>query len=83
MAAAKRKLEAALEDARAAGCTVGADGSVTFPAGGKEVDGKVPDGGTVSPSTSMTDPTSAAIERQAVKVRPSWLRRPMARCVWP
>ncbi|MEU2062346.1 hypothetical protein ABZ576_18985, partial [Streptomyces sp. NPDC013455] len=51
MAAAKRKLEAALEDAKAAGCTVGADGSVSFPAGGEKVDGKVPEGGTVSPST--------------------------------
>jgi hypothetical protein len=71
MAAAKRKLEAATEDAKAAGCTVGADGSVSFPAGGKEVDGKVPEGGTVSPSTSMTDPTSAAIERQAVHMHPN------------
>ncbi|AKN70855.1 hypothetical protein QR97_14455 [Streptomyces sp. PBH53] len=71
MAAAKRKLEAALEDAKAAGCTVGADGSVTFPAGGKEVDGKVPEGGTVSASTSATDPTSAAIERQAVNMHPN------------
>ncbi|MFF9086805.1 alpha/beta hydrolase [Streptomyces sp. NPDC014991] len=71
MAAAKKKLEAALEDARAAGCTVGADGSVSFPAGGKEVDGKVPEGGTVSPSSSTTDPTAAAIERQAVNVHPN------------
>ncbi|WP_225825148.1 alpha/beta hydrolase [Streptomyces naphthomycinicus] len=71
MAAAKRKLDAALEDAKAAGCTVGADGSVSFPAGGKETDGKVPEGGTVSPSTSMTDPTSAAIERQAVNMHPN------------
>ncbi|MEU2221855.1 alpha/beta hydrolase [Streptomyces sp. NPDC018347] len=71
MAAAKRKLEAALADAEAAGCTVGADGSVTFPAGGEEVDGKVPEGDTVPPSTSMTDPTSAAIERQAVNMHPN------------
>ncbi|WP_346164048.1 alpha/beta hydrolase, partial [Streptomyces bangladeshensis] len=71
MAAAKRKLEAALEDAKAAGCTVGADGSVTFPAGGKEVDGKVPEGGTVSPSTSSTDPTAAAVERQAKNIHPN------------
>ncbi|GHH07355.1 alpha/beta hydrolase [Streptomyces rubradiris] len=71
MAAAKRKLEAAMEDAKAAGCTVGADGSVSFPAGGKEVDGKVPEGDTVSPSTSATDPTSAAIERQAVNMHPN------------
>ncbi|MEW2271003.1 alpha/beta hydrolase [Streptomyces griseofuscus] len=71
MAAAKRKLEAALEDAAAAGCTVGADGSVSFPAGGKEVDGKVPEGGTVRVSTSPTDPTAAALERQAVHMHPN------------
>ncbi|MGW5493222.1 alpha/beta hydrolase [Streptomyces olivaceoviridis] len=71
MAAAKRKLEAALADAEAAGCTVGADGSVTFPAGGTEVDGKVPEGGTVSPSTSLTDPTASAIEQQAVHQHPN------------
>ncbi|RRQ83300.1 alpha/beta hydrolase [Streptomyces griseofuscus] len=71
MAAAKRKLEAALEDAAAAGCTVGADGSVSFPAGGKEVDGKVPEGGTVRVSTSPADPTSAALERQAVHMHPN------------
>ncbi|MFB0616757.1 alpha/beta hydrolase [Streptomyces sp. AGS-58] len=71
MAAAKKKLEAALEDAQAAGCTVGADGSVSFPAGGKEADGKVPEGGTVSPSSSTTDPTAAAIERQAVNMHPN------------
>ncbi|MFF5401435.1 alpha/beta hydrolase [Streptomyces misionensis] len=71
MAAAKRKLEAALEDAKAAGCTVGADGSVTFPAGGKEVDGKVPEGGTVQVSTSPTDPTASALERQAVNMHPN------------
>ncbi|MFJ7148796.1 alpha/beta hydrolase [Streptomyces sp. NPDC100445] len=71
MAAARKKLEAALEDAQAAGCTVGADGSVSFPAGGKETDGKVPEGGTVSPSSSTTDPTAAAIERQAVNMHPN------------
>ncbi|MGW3458192.1 alpha/beta hydrolase [Streptomyces olivaceoviridis] len=71
MAAAKRKLEAALADAEAAGCTVGADGSVTFPAGGTEVDGKVPEGGTVSPSTTLTDPTANAIEQQAVHQHPN------------
>ncbi|MGW7786331.1 alpha/beta hydrolase [Streptomyces tricolor] len=71
MAAAKRKLEAALEDAKAAGCTVGADGSVTFPAGGKEVDGKVPEGGTVEMSTSPRDPTSASLERTAANMHPN------------
>ncbi|WP_405449620.1 alpha/beta hydrolase family protein [Streptomyces achromogenes] len=71
MAAAKRKLEAAVEDAEAAGCTVGADGSVSFPAGGKEVDGKVPEGGTVSASTSSTDATANAIEQQAIHQHPN------------
>ncbi|MFD0394571.1 hypothetical protein ACFQ3Z_28655 [Streptomyces nogalater] len=71
MAAAKRRLEAALEDAQAAGCTVGADGSVSFPAGGKEVDGKVPEGGTVSASTSSTDATANAIEQQAIHQHPN------------
>ncbi|WP_225811907.1 alpha/beta hydrolase [Streptomyces spinosus] len=71
MAAAKRKLEAALADAEAAGCTVGADGSVTFPAGGTEVDGKVPEGGTVSASASLTDPTADAIEQQAIHQHPN------------
>ncbi|MBN0044275.1 hypothetical protein JS756_09155 [Streptomyces actuosus] len=71
MAAAKRKLDAALEDAKAAGCTVGTDGSVTFPAGGKEVDGKVPEGGTVAVSTSPTDSPAAALERQAVRIHPN------------
>ncbi|WP_073948121.1 alpha/beta hydrolase [Streptomyces kebangsaanensis] len=71
MAAAKRKLEAALEDARASGCTVGADGSVTYPAGGTGTDGKVPEGGTVSSSGSPTDPTASAVERQAVTLHPN------------
>jgi hypothetical protein len=71
MAAAKRKLEAALEDAKGAGCTVGADGSVSFPAGGKEVDGKVPEGGTAAASTSSTDPTANALEQQAIHMHPN------------
>ena len=71
MAAAKRKLEAALADAEAAGCKVGADGSVTFPAGGKEVDGNVPEGGTVWPGTGPKDPTASALERQAVNMHPN------------
>jgi hypothetical protein len=71
MAAAKRKLEAALQDAEAAGCTVGLDGSVTFPAGGKEVDGKVPEGGTVSAGASPMDPAAAALDRQAARLHPN------------
>ncbi|WP_173456741.1 hypothetical protein [Streptomyces sp. NRRL S-31] len=64
MGAAKRKLEAATADAEAAGCTVGADGSVTYPAGGKEVDGKVPEGGTVAVGSSTKDPTAALDRRR-------------------
>ncbi|WDO06571.1 alpha/beta hydrolase family protein [Streptomyces murinus] len=71
MATAKRKLTAALTDAEAAGCTVSADGSVSFPAGGKEVDGKVPEGGTVAVGTGIKDPTASALERQAVSLHPN------------
>ncbi|MFJ9813677.1 alpha/beta hydrolase [Streptomyces sp. NPDC101151] len=60
-----------LEDAKAAGCTTGADGSVTYPAGGKEADGKVPEGGTMPPGTSPTDPTSASLERTAANIHPN------------
>lgn len=71
MAAAKRKLEAALADASANGCTVNPDGSVTFPAGGDAVDGKVPEGGTVQSTGTPTDPTAAAMYRQAANVHPN------------
>lgn len=71
MGAARRKLMAALEDARAAGCTVGADGSVTYPAGGDAVDGKVPDGGTVRGSGGPTSGTAAALYRQAAAAHPN------------
>ncbi|WP_190012843.1 alpha/beta hydrolase [Streptomyces lucensis] len=71
MGAAKRKLEAALADAHAASCTVGTDGSVTYPAGGKEVDGKAPEGGTMPPGTSPTNPTSASLERTAANMHPN------------
>ncbi|MGV9556488.1 alpha/beta hydrolase [Streptomyces sp. NPDC003522] len=69
MAAAKSKLDAALEGARAAKLTVNADGSITYPAGGeKDADGKVPDGGTVS---GLTDGTAAAIGRQSANFDPN------------
>ncbi|GGX62038.1 alpha/beta hydrolase [Streptomyces minutiscleroticus] len=71
MAAAKRKLETALADARASGCTVGADGSVGYPAGGEEVDGKVPEGGTVTGTAGPMDPTASALERQAAGIHPN------------
>ncbi|MEV5975343.1 alpha/beta hydrolase [Streptomyces sp. NPDC051921] len=69
--AAKRKLDAAIADAQAAGCTVNPDGSVSFPAGAKPGAEKTADGGTVSGSAGMTDPTANAIERQAINIHPN------------
>ena len=67
--AAKSKLDAALEGARAAKFTVNADGSITYPpAGQKDQDGKIPDGGTVS---GLTDGTASAIGRQAANFDPN------------
>ncbi|WP_406007272.1 alpha/beta hydrolase [Streptomyces sp. NBC_00637] len=66
---AKRKLDAALDGARAAQLTVHADGSVSYPAGGeKDADGRIPDGGTV---TGLTDGTAAAIGRQSADFDPN------------
>ncbi|MGW6585098.1 alpha/beta hydrolase [Streptomyces globisporus] len=70
IAVAKRKLEAAMEDARADGCTVNANGSVSYPAGKKPGDEKTADGGTVSGSSGGS-PTSDALERQAVNIHPN------------
>ncbi|MFF9691368.1 alpha/beta hydrolase [Streptomyces sp. NPDC014623] len=70
MAAAKRKLDAAIEDARAASCTVNPDGSVTYPPGKKPGDEKVADGGTVAGSAGGS-PTSDGLERQAVNIHPN------------
>jgi hypothetical protein len=71
MAVAKRKLEAAIEDAQANNCSVNPDGSVTYPAGGEKVDGKVPEGGTAKSTGSATDPTAAALARQAANIHPN------------
>ncbi|MFE2167021.1 alpha/beta hydrolase [Streptomyces sp. NPDC059447] len=80
---AKRKLDAAVGDAEAQKFSVGADGSVSFPPGGAEKDGKLPEGGTVSgsakgkPSGNVIDPAkdandlSAALERQAANIHPN------------
>ncbi|WP_405831841.1 alpha/beta hydrolase [Streptomyces sp. NBC_00105] len=80
---AKRKLDAAVGDAEAQKFSVGSDGSVSFPPGGTEKDGKLPEGGTVSgsakgkPSGNAIDPTrdandlSAALERQAANIHPN------------
>ncbi|SBU93687.1 Alpha/beta hydrolase [Streptomyces sp. Ncost-T6T-1] len=70
IAVAKRKLEAAMEDARADGCTVNANGSVSYPAGKKPGDEKTADGGTVTGSAGGS-PTSDALERQAVSIHPN------------
>ncbi|AUA12421.1 alpha/beta hydrolase [Streptomyces solisilvae] len=48
--AAKKKLDAAIEDAQAEKLTVNADGSVSYPPGGDKVDGKTPKGGKVTGS---------------------------------
>ncbi|WP_236245205.1 alpha/beta hydrolase [Streptomyces sp. CC210A] len=70
MAVAKRKLSAALEDARANNCTVNSDGSVRYPAGRKPEDEKITEGGTVTGSAGGT-PMSEALERQAVNIHPN------------
>ncbi|WP_236242273.1 alpha/beta hydrolase [Streptomyces sp. CC228A] len=71
MAAAKRKLDAAMADAQAAGCRVNQDGSVSFPAGGEEIDGKVPEGGTVTGTGGPTSSVADAIYRQAANAHPN------------
>ncbi|MFF5976067.1 alpha/beta hydrolase [Streptomyces sp. NPDC012769] len=70
MAAAKRKLESAVADATADGCTVGADGSVAFPAGRKPGADKDTEGGTVTGSAGGNE-TSDALERQAANIHPN------------
>ncbi|MFD8421336.1 alpha/beta hydrolase [Streptomyces sp. NPDC059466] len=67
--AAKSKLDAALEGARAAKLTVNADGSITYPpSGDKGEDGRIPDGGTVG---GLTDGTAAAVGRQSANFDPN------------
>ncbi|WP_128984248.1 alpha/beta hydrolase [Streptomyces roseicoloratus] len=70
LGAAKRKLDAAISDAQAAGCTVNPNGSVTFPPGAKPGADKTADGGTVTGSAGGTE-TSDAIERQAINIHPN------------
>ncbi|MCS0639448.1 alpha/beta hydrolase family protein [Streptomyces sp. LP05-1] len=71
MAAAKRKLEAAIEDAAADGCTVNPDGSVSYPAGRKPGAEKDTEGGTVTGSSLPGTPTSDALDRQAANIHPN------------
>ncbi|MEU0676059.1 alpha/beta hydrolase [Streptomyces sp. NPDC006172] len=66
--AAKRKLDAAVENAVAEKFTVHSDGSISYPSGGEEVDGKLPGGGTVA---SLADPAAAAVGRQAANFDPN------------
>ncbi|MEU3190984.1 alpha/beta hydrolase [Streptomyces sp. NPDC006992] len=81
--AAKKKFDTAEEDARSAHFTVNSDGSVTYPPGGDEVDGKRPEGGTTRgtakghPTGKPIDPAADAnkladsIERQAANANPN------------
>lgn len=83
--AAQKKLKGAEADAAAEGFTINPDGSVKYPAGGKEVDGKTPEGGTVTGSTRPESPTEGkpidpagdagdladALDRQAANANPN------------
>ncbi len=68
LAAAKRKLDAAVEAAQAEKFTVNSDGTVSYPSAGKKSDGKVPAGGTVNGTTSET---AAGLNRQAANFDPN------------
>ncbi|MFG3406007.1 alpha/beta hydrolase [Streptomyces sp. NPDC048142] len=70
IAVAKRKLEAAVEDARADRCTVNANGSVSYPEGRKPGEEEMVDGGTVTGSAGG-GPMSDALERQAANIHPN------------
>lgn len=83
--AAKTKLDGAVADARAQKFSVNSDGSVTYPAAGDEVDGKVSEGGTVTGSPKGEDGATSqpidpsrtandlaeALERQAKNANPN------------
>ncbi|WP_431783281.1 alpha/beta hydrolase [Streptomyces chumphonensis] len=66
--AAKKKLDAALDDATASGFTVASDGSVTFPSAGEKVDGKTPEGGT---AVSYGDTAANGLADQAAHLDPN------------
>ncbi|MGW4033403.1 alpha/beta hydrolase [Streptomyces sp. NPDC004838] len=68
LTAAKRKLEAALEDARGRGFTVNSDGSVTYPPGPDRVDGALPRGGSAG---GVDTPLAQALGRQASGLSPN------------
>ncbi|NUV65182.1 hypothetical protein [Streptomyces sp. CAI-85] len=66
--AAKKKLDAAVENADAEKLTVNSDGSFSYPSGGEEIDGRLPEGGTV---IGMTGATAWAIGRQSANRDPN------------
>ncbi|MEU7044557.1 alpha/beta hydrolase [Streptomyces varsoviensis] len=74
---AKKKLDAAIADAEAKNFSIGADGSVSYPAAGDEVDGKTPQGGSAN---GATDETARAVARQAANFAPNPNFRPAQEC---
>ncbi|WP_261387008.1 alpha/beta hydrolase family protein [Streptomyces sp. BK340] len=67
--AARKKLDAVVEEAHAKKFTVNSDGSVSYPPAGEKTDGKLPEGGTI---TSLAeDPTADAIGRYAANIDPN------------
>ncbi|WP_245996792.1 alpha/beta hydrolase [Streptomyces armeniacus] len=81
--AAKKKLDAALADVSAEKFTTNPDGSVTYPAAGEKVDGRTPEGGTVTGRAANghtgnpidpggdADDAASAIEDQAARFDPN------------
>ncbi|MFE7114496.1 alpha/beta hydrolase [Streptomyces sp. NPDC057654] len=74
---AKKKLDAAVADAEAKNFSIGADGSVSYPAAGDDVDGKTPKGGSAN---GATDETARAVARQAANFAPNPNFRPAQEC---
>ncbi|MER7044474.1 alpha/beta hydrolase [Streptomyces jumonjinensis] len=68
LAAAQRKLEAALADARAQGFTVNPDGAVAYPPGPDKTDGKIPEGGATG---GHGTPQAQGIGRQIAGLNPN------------
>ncbi|MEV0281616.1 alpha/beta hydrolase [Streptomyces sp. NPDC050610] len=65
---AKKKLDAAVADAEAKNFSIGADGSVSYPAAGDKVDGETPKGGSAH---GLIDETARAVSRQAANFAPN------------
>lgn len=64
----KKKLDTAIEEAKAAKFTVEPDGSITYPAAGRTTEGGTPQGGTAS---GHTDTTATGVSRQAAGLNPN------------